>query len=64
MTWKVEFFQVLTLLDIQLPIYMLFSFFDNGINSLVETEGEYDEFIQQLNLPSRSSISKQKSQLY
>lgn len=37
---------------------MLFSFFENGINSLVETEGEYDEFIQQLNLPSRSSISE------
>ncbi len=50
--------QILTLLDITLPIHMLFSFFEDGINSLIETEGEYDEFIQQLNLPSRSTISE------
>lgn len=37
---------------------MLFSFFDDGINSLIETEGEYDEFIQQLNLPSRNTVCK------
>lgn len=47
---------MLTLLDIKLPLRMLFSFFEDGINSLIETEGEYDEFIQQLNLPLRSTI--------
>lgn len=49
---------MLTLLDITLPTNTLFSFFEDGINSLIETESEYDEFIQQLNLPLRSTICR------
>lgn len=50
--------QILTLLDITLPIHMLFSFFEEGINSLTEGDHDYDEFTHPLNPPPRSNICK------
>lgn len=54
-------FQILTLLDITLPIHMLFTFFEEGINSLTEIDShDYDEFMPPVNFQPRNSICKKK----